>query len=844
MQAGRRRHDGQGLRPARPRRRRLPDGHEVGLPARARRRPALPRRQRGRVRAGDLQGHPAHDGQPAAPHRGRDHHVATRSAATTRSSTCAARSCTCTAACCAPIEEAYAAGYLGKDILGSGYDLDITVHAGAGAYICGEETALLDSLEGLRGQPRLKPPFPAVAGPVRAADRREQRRVDRVGARHRRRRRRTGSQSMGTEQSTGHGLFSLSGHVDAARPVRGAARHHAARAARHGRRHPRGPRAEVLDARRLVDADLHRRAPRRPARLRVGRRGRLDARHARAADLRRDHLGGPRGDAVDRVLQARVVRQVHAVPRGHVLAHAGAAAPRGRAGHERGHRPAARPVRQHPRPRVLRARRRRDEPDHVGRPVLPGRSSRRARTRPPTCCSRRSAAALFTYTPRQTRRRSRGCTHDDPVLRADDARWSRPRRSRPPSPRATRSRSPSTASRWPCPRARSSSAPPRSSASRSRGSATTRCSRRPARAGSASSRCGRPAATAALAKMPKPQASCTLEATPGHAGQDAAHVGRGRQGAARRHGAAAHQPPARLPGLRQGRRVPAAEPGDEQRPRHQPVRRRQAHVPQADRASRRRSCSTGSAASCASAARGSPRRSRATRSSTCRSAARSSRSARSTPRCSASRARRPLGAAAEDTSGRPFASYFSGNTIQICPVGALTSAAYRFRSRPFDLVSTPGDRRARLVGLGDPRRPPPRRRAAPARGRRPGGQRGVDHRQGPLRVHVAVRAGPHHDPARARRRDRRAASPRAGPRRSTSRRPACRPRGSPSTRATPRRRRRAARAGALTLEDAYAYAKFARVALGTNDVDCAPARTPPRRRRSSATHVAGRTARR
>src|SRR5690606_23615387 len=49
-------------------------------------------------------------------------------------------------------------------ILGSGFDLDITVHAGAGAYICGEETALLDSLEGRRGQPRLKPPFPASAG--------------------------------------------------------------------------------------------------------------------------------------------------------------------------------------------------------------------------------------------------------------------------------------------------------------------------------------------------------------------------------------------------------------------------------------------------------------------------------------------------------------------------------------------------------------------------------------------------------------------------------------------------------------------------------------------------------
>jgi NADH-quinone oxidoreductase subunit F len=64
----------------------------------------------------------------------------------------------------AAVAEAYAAGYVGTDILGSGYDLEITVHAGAGAYICGEETALLDSLEGRRGQPRLRPPFPAVAG--------------------------------------------------------------------------------------------------------------------------------------------------------------------------------------------------------------------------------------------------------------------------------------------------------------------------------------------------------------------------------------------------------------------------------------------------------------------------------------------------------------------------------------------------------------------------------------------------------------------------------------------------------------------------------------------------------
>ncbi|HUH73246.1 MAG TPA: NADH-quinone oxidoreductase subunit NuoF [Chitinophagales bacterium] len=62
------------------------------------------------------------------------------------------------------IQEAYAAGFLGKNILGSGFDLNLYVHTGAGAYICGEETALIESLEGKRGNPRMKPPFPAVSG--------------------------------------------------------------------------------------------------------------------------------------------------------------------------------------------------------------------------------------------------------------------------------------------------------------------------------------------------------------------------------------------------------------------------------------------------------------------------------------------------------------------------------------------------------------------------------------------------------------------------------------------------------------------------------------------------------
>ena len=62
------------------------------------------------------------------------------------------------------VAEAYAKGFLGKNVLDTGLDLDLTVHRGAGAYICGEETALIESLEGKRGHPRIKPPFPAVSG--------------------------------------------------------------------------------------------------------------------------------------------------------------------------------------------------------------------------------------------------------------------------------------------------------------------------------------------------------------------------------------------------------------------------------------------------------------------------------------------------------------------------------------------------------------------------------------------------------------------------------------------------------------------------------------------------------
>jgi NADH-quinone oxidoreductase subunit F len=112
----------------------------------------------------------------------------------------------------AAVEEAYQAGYLGKNILGSGYDLDIVVHAGAGAYICGEETALLNSLEGRRGQPRLRPPFPAVAGlyalPTVINNVESIATVPAIITRGK-----DWFLSLGTEKSKGVTIYSLSGHV-------------------------------------------------------------------------------------------------------------------------------------------------------------------------------------------------------------------------------------------------------------------------------------------------------------------------------------------------------------------------------------------------------------------------------------------------------------------------------------------------------------------------------------------------------------------------------------------------------------------------------------------------------
>jgi len=111
------------------------------------------------------------------------------------------------------IEDAYAAGLLGKNILGKGFDLEMVLHVGAGAYICGEETALLDSLEGFRGQPRLRPPFPAIAGlyakPTVVNNVESVASVPAIinnGV--------AWFTSLGTEKSKGFTLYSLSGHVN------------------------------------------------------------------------------------------------------------------------------------------------------------------------------------------------------------------------------------------------------------------------------------------------------------------------------------------------------------------------------------------------------------------------------------------------------------------------------------------------------------------------------------------------------------------------------------------------------------------------------------------------------
>ena len=220
----------------------------------------------------------------------------------------------------AALAEAYAAGLLGKNILGSGVDFDLHTFVGAGAYICGEETALLDSLEGKTGKPRFKPPFPAAFGlygmPTTINNTQSFASVPTIL--------RKGAQwfaDLGPKNSGGTVIFSVSGHVEQARQLRGAAGHPVRRSAGDGRRRVEGPHAQGGDPGRLLGAggagrdhaqDQHG--------LRLGQGGGLEHRLGGRDRDGRDHLHGARARAPGALLHVRILRPVHAVPRGHRLA--------------------------------------------------------------------------------------------------------------------------------------------------------------------------------------------------------------------------------------------------------------------------------------------------------------------------------------------------------------------------------------------------------------------------------------------------------------------------------------------------------------------------------------------
>ena len=251
------------------------------------------------------------------------------------------------------LAEAYAHGWLGKDILGSGVDIDIYNALGAGAYICGEETALMESLEGKKGQPRFKPPFPANFGlygkPTTINNTETYASVPAIV--------RNGPEwfmNLGKPNNGGCKIFSVSGHV--ARPGNYEIRLgtpfaellEMAGGIRNGNRDP-GRLLDAGAAGRGDDGPDHglRRDP--EGRFRPGfGRGRGDGPH---------HLHGPRLPARRPLLLQGKLRPVHAVPRGHRLdvPHAD---PRGRAqGHDG--RPAYPEGRRRPdrRPHHLRLRR-------------------------------------------------------------------------------------------------------------------------------------------------------------------------------------------------------------------------------------------------------------------------------------------------------------------------------------------------------------------------------------------------------------------------------------------------------------------------------------------------------
>jgi NADH-quinone oxidoreductase subunit F len=189
--------------------------------------------------------------QPACGDRGHGHRLL-RHRFPSATTTCAASSITSRSSIEQALKEAYKHGWLGKNMLGSGIDIDIHNALGAGAYICGEETALMESLEGKKGQPRFKPPFPANFGlygkPTTINNTETYASVPAIV--------RNGAEwflNLGKPNNGGPKIFSVSGHV--AKPgnyeIRSARR---SPTAGDGRRHARRSQAQGGDSGRLLDA--------------------------------------------------------------------------------------------------------------------------------------------------------------------------------------------------------------------------------------------------------------------------------------------------------------------------------------------------------------------------------------------------------------------------------------------------------------------------------------------------------------------------------------------------------------------------------------------------------------
>ena len=215
----------------------------------------------------------------------------------------------------AALAEARAAGLVGTNLLGSGVDFELHCVLGAGAYICGEEMGLLESLEGKKGMPRFKPPFPANAGlygrPTTVNNTETFASVPSIV--------RNGPdwfRELGVESSGGTKVFSVSGHVNSPGQLRDPPRHPLPRAPRDGGRGTGRKAPQGGDPGRVVDAG----APRRDhdgrqhgLRLDPGRG--LDARLRGGRDHGRHHLHGADGGADRALLLHGVVRPVHPVPR-------------------------------------------------------------------------------------------------------------------------------------------------------------------------------------------------------------------------------------------------------------------------------------------------------------------------------------------------------------------------------------------------------------------------------------------------------------------------------------------------------------------------------------------------